>query len=182
DLRARLPDQQLPRPDDRLQRVRGRLRFARLARGLIVQKVSFLPLIVACMALPAAMAQVPGMPTAPVSAPVEVAPSNPDAATPAVPADTIRAATELRDQALAAQASLPSGPTGGAVRPTPAALTLASGRNEMIQVARNQPNRFITPFDIPVVRFANDLTTVDVDGRQVYVTTGSSSPVTLYIE
>lgn len=148
-----------------------------------MQKASLIPLVAAFLAVPASLAQVvPGMPMAPVSAPIEIQASSLDAADTAVPTDTIRAATELRDRALAAQDALPSAAVPGAVRPTPSALNLASGRNEMVQVARNQPNRFITPFDVPVVRFANDLTTVEVDGRQVYVTTGSNSPVTLYVE
>lgn len=124
-----------------------------------------------------ALAEVPGMPTRPLATPVEV-PVDATVASNADAADAISAATELRDSMV--------GPAGarapGAVRPSPSLLEMVSGRNEMVTVARNQPNRFNTPFDVPVVRFANDLTSVEVEGRQVYVTTASQGPVTLYIE
>lgn len=134
-----------------------------------------------------AIAQVPGMPVRPVHAPVSV--DDVGAAPEATQGDhstALMAATELRDQVLHGrdQISAPSASTPGSntSRPSPSLLRLASGRNEMVQIARGQPNRFLTPFDVPVVRFASELTTVDVEGRMVFVTTGSSSPVTLYVE
>lgn len=129
-----------------------------------------------------AAAQVPGMPVAPVAAPVDVTTPGSDDPRPqqAPAADPILAATELRDQVVGTRSALPD--TAGAVRPAASTLQLESGRNEMVQVARNQPNRFITPFALPVVRFADDLTNVEVAGSLVYVTTASSRPVTIYIE
>ncbi|MCD9046906.1 TraK domain-containing protein [Luteimonas sp. MHLX1A] len=131
-----------------------------------------------------AFAQVPGMPVRPVNAPVAA-----DASAPTPAADhgtALMAATELRDQVLQGRDQIPdrvtASPSASASRPPPSVLRLASGRNEMVQVARGQPNRFLTPFDVPVVRFANELTAVDVEGRMVFVTTSSSRPVTLYVE
>lgn len=137
--------------------------------------------VLAAFTFPAA-AQVPGMPVAPVSAPVEMTPgSDMDAAMPAGSAvDPILAASELRDQVVGARNAIPA--SGGALRPAPATLRLDSGRNEIVQVARGQPNRFITPFSVPVVRYADDLTSVEVAGGLVYVTTASQKPVTIYIE
>lgn len=158
-----------------------------------MMNVKVLALVVgAILTVPVAMAQVPGMPVRPVATPIEQPESHPDAALlaadelegPVTPAaDPILAASELRDQVASVQATLPSAAQSGtASRPSPSSLTLTSGRNEIVQIARSQPNRFITPFDVPVVRFANELTTVDIEGRQVYVTTTSRSPVTIYIE
>lgn len=136
--------------------------------------------VLAAIILPAA-AQVPGMPVAPVSEPVDVtAGAHPDAADLSMPADPILAASELRDRVVNTRNALPA--SSNALRPAPSTLRLESGRNEMVQVARNQPNRFITPFAVPVARFADDLTTVEIAGRLVYVTTASQKPVTIYIE
>lgn len=155
-------------------------------------RIGILALALAAAAGPA-LAQVPGMPLRPVSAPVEAAVDAPaPAPAPARQADpapgpgldqAIDAASELRNSVVAAQRALPAGaPSSGAVRPPPSQLELPSGRNEMVQVARNQPNRFVTPFAVPVVRFTNELTSVEVEGKTVFVTTASTSPVTIYIE
>lgn len=152
-----------------------------------MKKTSLLAGLIGALVATSAAAQVPGMPTRPVTEPVEQPEAHPDAALLAedepmsAAVDPILAASELRDQVMATQSSLPS-KSSSPSRPAPSSLTLASGRNEIVQIARNQPNRFITPFDVPVVRFANELTTVDVEGRQVYVTTTSRAPVTVYIE
>lgn len=144
-------------------------------------------LMAASIGLSIASAQVPGMPVRPVTSPVVVT----EADMPAEDApmlsngDAIAAAAELRDQLVSTSGALPSAPsssTGRASRPAPSNLRLQSGRNEMVQVARGQPNRFLTPFAAPVARFSNPLTSVDIEGRMVYVTTSSPTPVTVYIE
>src|SRR5690625_4881413 len=152
-----------------------------------MKKTSLLAGLIGALVATCALPILPGMPTRPVTEPVEQPEAHPDAALLAedepmsAAVDPILAASELRDQVMATQSSLPS-KSSSPSRPAPSSLTLASGRNEIVQIARNQPNRFITPFDVPVVRFANELTTVDVEGRQVYVTTTSRAPVTVYIE
>lgn len=60
-------------------------------------------------------------------------------------------------------------------------LTLQSGRNEVMQIARDHLNRFVTPFANPVVKTTALATTTSAEGSIVYVATASTEPVSLFV-
>lgn len=60
-------------------------------------------------------------------------------------------------------------------------LTLKPGRNEMVQIARNHLNRFVTPFARPAVKSTSSTTTTKVEGSIVYLATASLDPVGIFI-
>lgn len=60
-------------------------------------------------------------------------------------------------------------------------LSVKPGRNQVVQVARNQLNRFVTPFARPEIKTTSTTTTSKVEGQIAYVATSSSDPVGIFI-
>lgn len=60
-------------------------------------------------------------------------------------------------------------------------VEIRPGRNEVLQVARNHLNRFVTPFANPVVKTTATATTTSAEGSIVYMATGGTDPVSLFI-
>lgn len=120
----------------------------------------------------------------------------PATSAPAKPVETSRAApavpASLAASALPTPAPLDRGPVGlsaeidayqaslsGGGRP--GEITIHPGRTEMVQVARNHLNRFVTPFANPEVQSSAQATSTKVEGSVVYVATASLEPVGLFI-
>ena len=60
-------------------------------------------------------------------------------------------------------------------------LTLKSGRNEVVQIARNHLNRLVTPFANPVAKTTAAATSTSVEGQIVYVATSATEPVSMFV-
>lgn len=60
-------------------------------------------------------------------------------------------------------------------------LSVKPGRNQVVQVSRNQLNRFVTPFAHPVIKTTSTTTTSKVEGQIAYVATSSNEPVGIFI-
>jgi len=60
-------------------------------------------------------------------------------------------------------------------------LTIRPGRTEMVQIARNHLNRFVTPFARPEVQSSAQATSTKVEGSVVYVATASPEPIGIFI-
>lgn len=60
-------------------------------------------------------------------------------------------------------------------------LTIHPGRTEMVQIARNHLNRFVTPFARPEVQSSAQATSTKVEGSVVYVATASPEPIGIFI-
>jgi len=65
--------------------------------------------------------------------------------------------------------------------PTPSRLTVRSGVNEVLAIARGHLNRLITPFDKPRATTVNEAASVQVKGRVIYVASNTDAPVSLFI-
>ncbi|OGU22730.1 MAG: hypothetical protein A2580_14970 [Hydrogenophilales bacterium RIFOXYD1_FULL_62_11] len=96
-----------------------------------------------------------------------------------LPGEPVGAAMELADSVGYQRSTI--GVTSAPMRPAPSTLSIKSGRNEMVQVARNHLNRFVTPFRNPEVRTTAAVTTTKVEGSIVYVATASHEPVSVFI-
>jgi len=65
--------------------------------------------------------------------------------------------------------------------PTPSRLTVRSGVNEVLAIARGHLNRLITPFDKPRATTVNEAASVQVKGRVIYVASNTDAPMSLFI-
>lgn len=60
-------------------------------------------------------------------------------------------------------------------------ITVSTNRTEVIAIARDQLNRFVTPFNNPIAKTTAPATTTSAEGAVLYVATASTSPISMFI-
>lgn len=60
-------------------------------------------------------------------------------------------------------------------------IDVEPGVNEVIEISRGHPNRLVMPFHNPEVQTTTTEAEITVSGRVIYVATGATGPVTLFV-